>query len=92
MIRTASSRAATSVPGEFEPSPMELHPVFLSSVQFAFVIAFHLLLPPFTAASRRSSCCRFLLVGTLFLLPIIFMYRLAYYVSRGKVTSHVGYH
>ena len=35
----------------------------------------------------------FLLVGTLFLLPIIFMYiGWSYYVFRGKVTSHDGYH
>ena len=93
MIRTASSRAATSVPGEFEPSPMELHPVFLSSVQFAFVIAFHLLLPPFTVG-----------LASFIVLPVpagrhavpaadhLHVHRLAYYVSRGKVTSHVGYH
>jgi cytochrome d ubiquinol oxidase subunit II len=35
----------------------------------------------------------FLLIGTLFLLPIIFTYLgWAYYVFRGKVTADVGYH
>jgi len=35
----------------------------------------------------------FLLIGTLFLLPIIFTYiGWSYYVFRGKVTSDVGYH
>jgi cytochrome d ubiquinol oxidase subunit II len=35
----------------------------------------------------------FLLIGTLFLLPIIFTYiGWSYYVFRGKVTADVGYH
>jgi len=52
-------------------------------------------IPPPAAAIHRGLASFIVLpvplVGTLFLLPIIFMYRLAYYVSRGKVTSHVGY-
>jgi cytochrome d ubiquinol oxidase subunit II len=35
----------------------------------------------------------FLLVGTLFLLPIVFMYTgWSYYVFRGKVRAELGYH
>ena len=44
-------------------------------------------------AAAAPSTQMFLLVGTLFLLPIIFMYiGWSYYVFRGKVTSHDGYH
>ena len=44
-------------------------------------------------AAAAPSTQAFLLVGTLFLLPIIFMYiGWSYYVFRGKVTSHDGYH
>jgi cytochrome d ubiquinol oxidase subunit II len=44
-------------------------------------------------AAAQPSTQAFLLVGTLFLLPIIFMYLgWSYYVFRGKVTSHDGYH
>ena len=44
-------------------------------------------------AAAAPSTQTFLLVGTLFLLPIIFMYiGWSYYVFRGKVTSHDGYH
>jgi len=43
------------------------------------------------AAEPKSQA--FLLIGTLFLLPIIFMYLgWSYYVFRGKVTADVGYH
>jgi cytochrome d ubiquinol oxidase subunit II len=35
----------------------------------------------------------FLLIGTLFLLPIIFTYLgWSYYVFRGKVSAEIGYH
>lgn len=44
-------------------------------------------------AAAAPSTQTFLLVGTLFLLPIIFMYiGWSYYVFRGKVTSDQGYH
>ena len=44
-------------------------------------------------AAAAPTTQAFLLVGTLFLLPIIFMYiGWSYYVFRGKVTSHDGYH
>jgi cytochrome d ubiquinol oxidase subunit II len=44
-------------------------------------------------AAAVPSTQAFLLVGTLFLLPIIFMYiGWSYYVFRGKVTADVGYH
>jgi cytochrome d ubiquinol oxidase subunit II len=43
------------------------------------------------ASSAKSQA--FLLVGTLFLLPIIVMYTgWSYYVFRGKVRSDAGYH
>jgi cytochrome d ubiquinol oxidase subunit II len=43
------------------------------------------------AAAPQSQA--FLLIGTLFLLPIIFMYTgWSYWVFRGKVTSETGYH
>jgi cytochrome bd ubiquinol oxidase subunit II len=44
-------------------------------------------------AAAVPSTQAFLLIGTLFLLPIIFMYTgWSYYVFRGKVTADVGYH
>ena len=44
-------------------------------------------------AAAVPSSQAFLLIGTLFLLPIIFMYLgWSYYVFRGKVTADVGYH
>jgi len=44
-------------------------------------------------AAAVPSTQMFLLIGTLFLLPIIFMYLgWSYYVFRGKVTADVGYH
>jgi cytochrome d ubiquinol oxidase subunit II len=44
-------------------------------------------------AAAVPSTQAFLLIGTLFLLPIIFMYiGWSYYVFRGKVTADVGYH
>ena len=44
-------------------------------------------------AAAVPSAQAFLLIGTLFLLPIIFMYTgWSYYVFRGKVTSEAGYH
>jgi cytochrome d ubiquinol oxidase subunit II len=44
-------------------------------------------------AAAVPSAQMFLLIGTLFLLPIIFMYiGWSYYVFRGKVTADVGYH
>ena len=43
------------------------------------------------AAATQSQ--GFLLIGTLFLLPVIFMYTgWSYWVFRGKVTSEMGYH
>ena len=43
------------------------------------------------ASSPRTQA--FLLVGTLFLLPVILMYTAwSYWVFRGKVTADVGYH
>ena len=43
------------------------------------------------AAVRRTQA--FLLIGTLFLLPIIFMYTgWSYWVFRGKVRADIGYH
>ena len=44
-------------------------------------------------AAATPSTQMFLLIGTLFLLPIIFTYLgWSYYVFRGKVTADVGYH
>jgi cytochrome bd ubiquinol oxidase subunit II len=44
-------------------------------------------------ASAVPSSQMFLLIGTLFLLPIVFMYTgWSYYVFRGKVRSDAGYH
>ena len=44
-------------------------------------------------ASATPSSQAFLLIGTLFLLPIIFTYLgWSYYVFRGKVTTEIGYH
>jgi cytochrome bd ubiquinol oxidase subunit II len=44
-------------------------------------------------AAAVPSAQAFLLIGTLFLLPIIFMYLgWSYYVFRGKVTADAGYH
>ena len=44
-------------------------------------------------AAATPSTQAFLLIGTLFLLPIIFMYiGWSYYVFRGKVAADVGYH
>jgi cytochrome d ubiquinol oxidase subunit II len=43
------------------------------------------------AASPRSQA--FLLIGTLFLLPVIIVYTgWSYYVFRGKVKADTGYH
>ena len=45
------------------------------------------------AARARRSAQAFLLIGTLFLLPIIIMYTgWSYYVFRGKVRADAGYH
>jgi cytochrome d ubiquinol oxidase subunit II len=44
-------------------------------------------------AAASPSSQSFLLVGTLFLLPVILMYSgWSYWVFRGKVRSDVGYH
>jgi cytochrome bd ubiquinol oxidase subunit II len=44
-------------------------------------------------AASSESTQAFLMVGTLFLLPIILMYsRWSYWVFRGKVRSDIGYH
>ena len=44
-------------------------------------------------AASSESTQAFLLVGTLFLLPIILMYSgWSYWVFRGKVRSDIGYH
>ena len=41
----------------------------------------------------RDARARFLLVGTLVLLPVILMYSgYSYWVFRGKVRSDLGYH
>ena len=45
------------------------------------------------AAASSSKSQAFLLIGTLFLLPIILMYTAwSYWVFRGKVGSGAGYH
>jgi cytochrome d ubiquinol oxidase subunit II len=45
------------------------------------------------AAASSPSTQAFTLVGTLFLLPIVFMYTgWSYYVFRGKVSADLGYH
>lgn len=57
---------------------------------FPYIVPYRLTL--WDAAAVPSSQA-FLLIGTLFLLPIIFMYiGWSYYVFRGKVTADVGYH
>jgi cytochrome bd ubiquinol oxidase subunit II len=57
---------------------------------FPYVVPYALTL--WDAAAVPSSQV-FLLIGTLFLLPIIFMYMgWSYYVFRGKVTADVAYH
>ena len=44
-------------------------------------------------AAAVPSSQMFMLIGTLFLLPIVFMYTgWSYYVFRGKVRSDAGYH
>jgi cytochrome d ubiquinol oxidase subunit II len=44
-------------------------------------------------AASASDTQTFLLVGTMFLLPIILMYTAwSYWVFRGKVRAEVGYH
>jgi cytochrome d ubiquinol oxidase subunit II len=44
-------------------------------------------------AASSASTQAFLLVGTLFLLPIILMYTgWSYWVFRGKVRADIGYH
>jgi cytochrome d ubiquinol oxidase subunit II len=44
-------------------------------------------------ASASAKSQAFLLIGTLFLLPIIIMYTgWSYYVFRGKVKADAGYH
>jgi cytochrome d ubiquinol oxidase subunit II len=44
-------------------------------------------------AASSESTQAFLLVGTLFLLPVIFFYTAwSYWVFRGKVRADVGYH
>ena len=128
---------------------MSLDPVLLSRLQFAWVIAFHFLLPAFTVglasfiaileglhlssgreiyfrlsiflikifavsylgiaislwpmivpykftlwdAASSETTQAFLLVGTLFLAPVILMYTgWSYWVFRGKVRGDLGYH
>ncbi|HJU22144.1 MAG TPA: cytochrome d ubiquinol oxidase subunit II [Casimicrobiaceae bacterium] len=57
---------------------------------FPYVVPYSVTL--WDAAATPSSQA-FLLIGTLFLLPIILMYiGWSYYVFRGKVTADVGYH
>jgi cytochrome d ubiquinol oxidase subunit II len=57
---------------------------------FPYIVPYDLTL--WDAASVPSTQA-FLLIGTLFLLPIIFMYLgWSYYVFRGKVRADVGYH
>jgi cytochrome d ubiquinol oxidase subunit II len=44
-------------------------------------------------AASAPSAQAFLLIGTLFLLPVVFMYTFwSYYVFRGKVRAELGYH
>ena len=44
-------------------------------------------------AAAGPSAQAFLLIGTLFLLPVVFMYTFwSYYVFRGKVRAELGYH
>lgn len=56
---------------------------------------FPLIVPPTITlwdAAAASSSQAFLLIGTLFLLPIIFTYTAwSYWVFRGKVTTGMGY-
>jgi len=57
---------------------------------FPYIVPYRLTL---WDAAAVPSAQAFLLIGTLFLLPIIFMYLgWAYYVFRGKVSADVGYH
>ena len=57
---------------------------------FPYVVPYRVTL--WQAASSPSTQA-FLLVGTLFLLPIVFMYTgWSYYVFRGKVRGQIGYH
>jgi cytochrome d ubiquinol oxidase subunit II len=50
--------------------------------------------PLFALAGRSSpSTQAFLLIGTVFLLPVILMYTTwSYWVFRGKVRGEIGYH
>lgn len=44
-------------------------------------------------ASSTPATQEFMLLGTLFLLPIILMYTgWSYWVFRGKTKAHIGYH
>jgi cytochrome bd ubiquinol oxidase subunit II len=57
---------------------------------FPYVVPYAVTLWDAAAVPKAQA---FLLIGTLFLLPIIFMYLgWSYYVFRGKVTADVGYH
>ena len=57
---------------------------------FPYIVPYRVTL--WQAASSPSTQA-FLLIGTLFLLPIVFMYTgWSYYVFRGKVRAEIGYH
>jgi cytochrome bd ubiquinol oxidase subunit II len=79
---------------------MTLDPLILSRLQFARVIAWHILWPmivpyKFTLwdAASSASTQAFLAVGTLVLLPVILLYTgWSYWVFRGKVRADIGYH
>ena len=62
---------------------MELDPVLLARLQFAFTITFHIIFPSFTIG--LSAFIATLLVGTLPLLPVILGYvAFVYWLSRGR--------
>ena len=75
---------------------MELDPVFLSRLQFAFVVSFHIVFPAFTIglaawlAAAPEASLGFLFYGAVIVLPVIAAYTVhVYWVFRGKV--HAGY-
>ena len=57
---------------------------------YPYIVPRHITLAQAAGAPQSQA---FLLIGTLFLLPIIFTYTgWSYWVFRGKVKSHIGYH
>jgi cytochrome bd ubiquinol oxidase subunit II len=58
-----------------------------------FVLAYLGIAISLWEAASSESAQAFLLIGTLFLLPIIYMYTgWSYWVFRGKVRADIGYH